>query len=147
MMKNKSSRAALVVAMTACTLSLTLVPKLAFADHHKDCSTMVGCDKKSCEIKKQITMAKAHGNTNKVAGLETALKGVESNCTNDGLKQDLTTEIAEVKQQIDKYEADLKEAEEESNLDKTYKYQQKLLSENTKLKQLEQELSSLDGSK
>ncbi len=46
-----------------------------------------------------------------------------------------------MKQQIDKYDADLRDAEEESNLDKTYKYQQKLLSENTKLKQLQQELT------
>ncbi|MEZ9593592.1 DUF1090 domain-containing protein [Shewanella sp. 10N.261.52.F9] len=142
-MKNTSVVA--LTAISACILSFALPAKLAFADHHQDCSTMVGCDKKRCEISKQIVMAKAHGNTHKVSGLETALQNVEANCTNDGLKQDLTAEIADVKQQIDKYEADLKEAEEESNLDKTYKYQQKLLSENTKLKQLEQELASLQA--
>ncbi|MCK8045472.1 DUF1090 domain-containing protein [Shewanella sp. 1CM18E] len=144
-MKNTSVVA--LAAMSACILSFALPTKLVFADHHQDCSTMVGCDKKRCEISKQIIMAKAHGNSHKVAGLETALKNVETHCTTDALKQDLTAEIADVKQQIDKYQASLKEAEEERNLDKTYKYKQKLLSENTKLAELEQELASLEENK
>ena len=45
---------------------------------------LTGCAAKKHEISQQLEQARAHGNSNQVAGLEKALSEVEAHCTDAG---------------------------------------------------------------
>jgi len=107
------------------------------------CEEFKGCERKFCEIEKQITIAKSKGNTDKVEGLQIALKESKSTCSNESLIEDLTSEMSEVKEKILEYEDDLKEAKDDEKPEKIKKYTDKIAEEKNKLKQLEAELKEL----
>lgn len=104
------------------------------------CSHVSGCERKICEMERQLDIAESMGNQHKVAGLNRALKRVEDNCTDRGLNSDRREKIAESKQDIADYQADLHEAQRRGKTDKVHKYQRKIDKEQRKLQQLERDL-------
>lgn len=109
-----------------------------------DCGNLKGCEKKFCEIERQLKIAQEKGNKGKVHGLTRSLENAKEHCTDKGLKEDLVEEIEETNNKIVEYESDLKEAKEYGKKDKVRKYQEKIEEEKNKIKHLEDELSNLD---
>ncbi len=128
------------VVFTGLLFVSTYVPAIASSD----CNNLKGCEKKSCEIERQLNIAQEKGNKPKAAGLRTALDNVKEHCTDKGLKEDLSKEIEETQNDITEYESDLKEAEEYGKKDKVRKYQVKIEEKKNKIKRLEEELSNLN---
>ncbi|WP_439134195.1 DUF1090 domain-containing protein [Pseudomaricurvus sp.] len=118
------------------------IPHLAVAS--PDCQSYQGCEKKFCEIEKQIAISLEKGNERKAEGLREALKNSRRHCTDKGLEAELAEEIQEAKEEMAEYESDLKEATEHGEEDKVRKYQGKIEEEKNKIKSLERELSDLD---
>ena len=54
-----------------------------------------GCRKKEQQLEKQLDYARAHNNTNRVIGLERALKQVRLNCTETGQKEKYYSKVQE----------------------------------------------------
>ncbi len=130
------------------TISLAGVvfsPALVFPVSPPDCTDLIGCERKFCEIEKQIVIAQEVGNTHKVEGLEKALKEALDNCTNKGLIEELMGKILEAKEDLAEHEADLREAEADEKQDKIVKYREKIVEDTNKIKRLEDELSVLEN--
>ena len=130
----------LTVALTG--LLFVLLSALVIAS--SDCVKLKGCEKKFCEIERQLEVAQEKGNKRKANGLRRALENTKENCTDKGLKEDLIKEIEEVNEEIAEYESDLKEAKEYGKTDKVRKYQEKIEEEKSKINHLKDELSNLD---
>ncbi|MCD6388151.1 MAG: DUF1090 domain-containing protein [Desulfobulbaceae bacterium] len=109
-----------------------------------DCDNLKGCERKFCEIERQLNIAQEKGNKRKADGLRKSLDNAKEHCTDNGLKEDLIREIEEAQKEITEYESDLKEAEEYGKKDKVRKYQVKIEEKKNKIKGLEDELSSLN---
>jgi len=125
--------------VTLAGLLFISIPVLASTD----CSNLKGCERKFCEIEKQLVIAQEKDNERKTDGLKKALNEAKQNCTDKGLKEDLVGEIEEIKEEIAEYESDLKEAKKYRKTDKVRKYQEKIEEEKNKIKHLEDELSNL----
>ena len=109
-----------------------------------DCVNLKGCEKKFCEIERQLNIAQDKDNMRKADGLKRALENAKEHCTDKGLKEDLIEEIEEANEEIVEYESDLKEAKEYGKTDKVRKYQEKIKEEKSKINRLEDELSNLN---
>jgi len=130
----------LTIALISVLFILISVPVYASAD----CINLKGCEKKFCEIERQLNIAQEKGNKGKVNGLTKSLENAKEHCTDKGLKEDLVEEIEEANDEIVEYESDLKEAKEYGKKDKVRKYEEKIEEEKNKIKYLEDELSTLD---
>ncbi len=117
----------------------TYVPAIASSD----CNNLKGCERKFCEIERQLNIAQEKGNKRKAAGLRKSLDNVKEHCTDNGLKEDLIREIEETQKDKAEYESDLKEAEEYGKKDKVSKYQVKIEEKKNEIKRLGDELSNL----
>ncbi|WP_392433255.1 DUF1090 domain-containing protein [Yersinia sp. HM-2024] len=93
------------------------------------------CDIKANEIQQQIDYAKKHGNTHRVAGLETALNQVKNNCTVESLEADRQSKIKEKQHKVAERQEELKEAQETGNAEKITKKQKKLTEAQAELEQ------------
>jgi len=120
--------------------ALAYVPAIASSD----CNNLKGCERKFCEIERQLNTSQEKGNKHKAAGLRQALDNAKEHCTDNGLKEDLIREIEETQKDITEYESDLKEAEEYEKKDKVRKYQAKIGEMKNKIKRLDDELSNLN---
>ena len=89
------------------TITLMLLSGLAQAQE--------SCAAKEAEISRQLEHALADGNDKRVRGLETALKKVRANCTDEGLQAERQEEIEEARDEVVEREADLREALEEGS--------------------------------
>ena len=116
------------------------VPAIASSD----CNNLKGCERKFCEIERQLNIAQEKGNKRKTAGLRKSLDNAKEHCTDNGLKEDLIREIEETQKDITEYESDLKEAEEYGKMDKVSKYQGKIEEKKNEIKRLEDELSNFN---
>lgn len=119
---------------------LTSIPVVASSD----CGNLKGCEKKFCEIEKQLNIAQEKGHKGKENGLTRSLKNAKEHCTDKGLKEKLVEEIEKSNNDIVEHESDLKEAKEYGKKDKVRKYQEKIEEEKNKIKHLKVELSNLD---
>ena len=104
---------------------------------------MTGCKKKICHIEKDILIAKKIENKSKEKGLQTALEKVNAHCTDDKLIEDLEEKIEDTKKDLQEDKEDYEEALKDNRPDKIEKYQIKMSEENKKIKQLEEELKTL----
>ena len=118
----------------------TYVPAIASSD----CNNLKGCERKFCEIERQLNIAQEKGNKSKAAGLRKSLDNAKKHCTDNGIKEDLIKEIEDTQKDIIEYESDLKEAEEYEKKDKIRKYQIKIEEKKNKIKRLDDELSNLN---
>ncbi|CAH6919529.1 putative Protein YqjC [Vibrio chagasii] len=107
------------------------------------CDTLVGCEKKFCEIEYQIKKAEQYDNNYKVERLTKALKAAKENCTNEGLKDEILEKIESNEQDLAEYQADLEEAQRDDRADKIRKYESKIEKELRKIDDLKQELSEI----
>ncbi len=107
------------------------------------CDTLVGCEKKFCEIEYQIKKAEQYDNNYKVERLTKALKAAKENCTNEGLKDEILEKIESNEQDLAEYQADLEEAKRDDRADKIRKYESKIEKELRKIDGLKQELSEI----
>lgn len=105
------------------------------------------CDAKRANIEKQIAQAKAHNNSHRVAGLETALAKINANCTTEGLVEDaqdrvtkLEKKIAEKQEDIREIEADKQKAQAKGDAKKVAKYDEKIDDKKGDITELEAEL-------
>ncbi len=136
--------AALFLVSKITLAGLLFVSTSAPAITSSDCEKFKGCEKKFCEIERQLNISKEKGNERKTDGLRKSLKNAKEHCTDKGLKTDLIEEIKETKEEIAEYKSDLKEAKEYGKTDKVRKYQEKIKEENNKIKHLEDKLTDLD---
>jgi hypothetical protein len=110
-----------------------------------ECKNNTGCEKKFCEIERQITIAKDHNNEEKLRGLNIALIESKSNCSDESLIEELTSKADEIKEDILEHEKDLKEAKYDQKEDKILKYNNKIAEDNLELKQIESELATMQN--
>jgi hypothetical protein len=108
-----------------------------------ECSQYKGCERKFCEIEKQITIAKSKGKKEKVKGKTIALEESKLNCSIKSLRDKLNYKISGVESEIIAYENDLKEAKEDEKPNKVIKYKNKIVEEQIKLNNLKAELNEL----
>ncbi|MGW1443418.1 DUF1090 domain-containing protein [Serratia rhizosphaerae] len=98
-----------------------------------------GCAAKEQEIQQQIDYATQHGNSQRVAGLKTALGEVQAHCTDAGLQAEQQKKIEEKQHKVSERRQELKEAQQTGKLDKITKKQQKLAEAEAELKQAQAE--------
>lgn len=108
-----------------------------------ECEKYIGCEKKVCEIERQINIAKNKSNERKLSGLNIALDKTQSNCSNESIVEDLLSKIEEIEEDILDYEDDLEEAIEDEKADKILKYNNKIAREKQELKHVESELATM----
>lgn len=85
------------------------------------------CLEKRRDIESQIEHARAHGNRDRLAGLERALAAAEANCTPEGLRQARERDAAEAAEKVAERERELAEARAEGkDADKIAKREAKL---------------------
>lgn len=109
-----------------------------------DCSQLKGCDKKYCEIEKQLQLAKDKNNKNQISGLTKSLDNAKKTCTDSGLKKELTEKIKDANADIAEYEEDLKKAQAKGSVKKVAKYQAKIEQKKIEIKALEKDLAELN---
>lgn len=139
MLNNKIYKMTIIKSIT---ISLLLAGSTAVIAKD-DCSNLTGCEKKACEVNRELLTAKQQGHAYKIAGLKKALNNINSYCTNDGLKAELQQKIDDANLEIEEYKTDLNKAKQQGKQAKVAKYQQKLNDETKQLQQLIDELNSL----
>lgn len=102
---------------------------------------LTGCAAKKQAIALQLEQARAHGNSNQVAGLEKALSEVEAHCTDAGLRKERENKVLEAKHEVSKRQADLDKAMKKGDPEKIDKRKNKLAESR---KELQEALDQLD---
>ncbi|HVE06839.1 MAG TPA: DUF1090 domain-containing protein [Paraburkholderia sp.] len=69
-----------------------------------------GCDAKRVSIENEIAYAQAHGNANRVNGLETALAQMNANCTDAALRSAAQRKVDDAQKKLAERQRDLQEA-------------------------------------
>lgn len=129
---------------TTLMAGLLLTSVLASASSFAESTTnaaLTGCAAKRHSISSQIEVAEAHGNSSQQAGLEKALKEVESNCTDAGLRAEREAKLVKAKEEVSEREVDLREALAGGDKDDISKRQSKLHEARAELQQAQDELS------
>lgn len=100
----KNTLKAVLLCSMLCSMSCSLMfPLLASAQTG-------GCEVKRASLEKELVYARAHGNTKRVDGLETALGQMNAHCTDASLRRDSERKIASAQKRLDEREKDLQEA-------------------------------------
>ena len=102
---------------------------------------LTGCAAKKQAITLQLEQARAHGNSNQVAGLEKALSEVQAHCTDAGLRKERENKVLEAKHEVSKRQADLDKAMKKGDPEKIDKRKNKLAESR---KELQEALDQLD---
>lgn len=87
---------------------------------------LTGCAAKKQAITLQLEQARAHGNSNQVAGLEKALSEVTANCTDASLKKERENKVLDAKHEVSRRQADLDKAMKKGDAEKINKRKDKL---------------------
>lgn len=114
---------------------------LVFALGAQAQTTARGCAAKKNSLEQQITYAKKHGNTHRLAGLETALAEVNAHCTDSGLRASREAKIKEKQEKVAERQADLKKSQETGDSKKIAKKQKKVQEAQAELKEAQNELN------
>lgn len=107
------------------------------------CTELYGCEKKSCEIKRKLKIAKDVENEHMYQGLKIALKEV-SRCKDEVVYKEIVDDIYEIKEELLDYKDELKEAQDDFDVDKIDKYKEKINEGEEELKSLRIELSKFN---
>lgn len=117
-------------------LGLLLTSSAAsFADNDS-----TGCAAKRQALQEKIEIARQHGNSRQVAGLEEALSQVEAHCNDDTLASRRQAKVEDARQEVQQREMDLREALGKGDPDKIAKRQAKLAESRLELEQAQAEL-------
>ncbi|MQR00703.1 DUF1090 domain-containing protein [Glaciimonas soli] len=85
-----------------------------------------GCAAKRASLEKEMDYAKAHGNSGRIAGLQTALDAVRNNCSEASLAAEREEKITEKTHAVEEKKADLKRAQASGSPKKIAKSKSKL---------------------
>ena len=106
------------------------------------------CERKIRSIEQQIAIAKQHNNTDKVLGLQKALRNVNLWCTEEGELAEAEIDVLEKQEKVQEREEELAEAIAEGKEDKKIaKHRQKLEEAKKELLDAEKTRDSLKPSK
>ena len=118
---------------TVTALSLTLVSLLTI----NAASAAESCADKRASIEKEISYARQHNNTFKLAGLQKALDEVNTHCTAASVRNDAQQAVRKAEKKLSEKQNDLREAEQDlnqaiarDNKSKINKYQEKVTEKN-----------------
>lgn len=100
-----------------------------------------GCAAKQQDLQHELSIAREHGNTPQIAGLEKALREVTEHCTDEGLLKARQEKVAEKQAKVQEREQDLREAQATGRSDKIDKQQRKLEDAREELKTAQDALS------
>lgn len=100
-----------------------------------------GCKAKKQDIQQELSMARQHRNSERIAGLEKALREANEHCTDAGLQQARQEKMAEKQQKVQKREQDLHEAQASGRSDKIEKQQRKLADARAELQEAQNALT------
>lgn len=137
-MDKKSPEFKMKKTLTLTCIVLMLAAPAAFARQQV---AATGCDAKAQHIQRQLEHARAHGNTNRAAGLEKALYDVNANCTDAGLKAEREAKVRDKQQKVNERRQELAEAKADGRAEKISKKQQKLNKAEDELREAQAELS------
>ncbi len=124
-------------------LGVLLLSMNVVANVEIDCNDLIGCNKKTCHIKKDLQIAKKMENSSRVKGLKIALEKVNKYCTDDKLAKNLEEKIEESKKDLQEDMENYEESVKENRPEKIEKYKTKISEENRKIQKLEEELKAL----
>ena len=102
---------------------------------------LTGCAAKKHAISVQLEQARAHGNSEQIAGLEKALSEVTAHCTDAGLRKERENKVLEAKHEVSKRQADLDKTMKKGDPKKIDKRKTKLAESR---KELQEALDQLD---
>lgn len=92
------------------------------------------CAAKRVHIERQLSEARARGNTQEIKGLQRALKANIAHCTDASLAKEREAQIAKAQREVAKRERDLREAERKGDA-------QKIATRKAKLEEAQHELA------
>lgn len=118
------------------TVSLASMPLLAA----EEVPELTGCAAKRQAISAQIEQAKAHGNSEQQAGLETALSQVTAHCTDASLRKERENKVLDAKHEVSRRQADLDKAMKKGDAEKINKRKDKLAQSRKELQEAVDEL-------
>ena len=101
---------------------------------------LTGCAAKKQAITTQLEYARAHGNTNQIAGLEKALSEVTAHCTDASLKKERENKVLEAKHEVSRRQGDLDKAMKKGDPEKINKLKDKLAKSRKELQEAVEEL-------
>ncbi|MBD9501604.1 DUF1090 domain-containing protein [Pseudomonas sp. BGr12] len=125
-------------ALMAAILALGCANPLLAADAAKQ--PLTGCAAKRAAIETQLEQAKAQGNGNRVAGLQTALEKVKTYCTDASLTQERKQNVLDAEKEVAQREKDLRKAMNKGDAEKIEKRKDKLAEARAELEQAKREL-------
>ncbi len=111
-----------------------------------DCAHLKGCAEKTCQVNKQIILAKKVNNTDKLKGLNKALEEIKEHCNDDEIIADIEKNISEAKEELAEHKEELKEAKVEQKNDKIEKYTMKIKENEAEIVLLQGKLSKMNSS-
>jgi hypothetical protein len=101
---------------------------------------LTGCAAKRANLETQLEQAKAQGNSNRVAGLQTALEKVKTYCTDASLSQERKQNVLDAEKDVAQREKDLRKAMSKGDPQKIEKRKDKLAEAHAELEQAKREL-------
>lgn len=119
--------------ITLCSLSTPLLAA-------EPTQELTGCAAKRQSIATQIEHAKAHGNSDQLAGLEKALSEVTAHCTDASLKKERENKVLEAKHEVSRRQGDLDKAMKKGDPEKINKLKDKLAKSRKELQEAVEEL-------
>ena len=125
-------------ALMATVLALGCASPLLAADAATQ--PLTGCAAKRAAIETQLEQAKAQGNGNRVAGLQTALEKVKTYCTDGSLTQERKQNVLDAEKEVAQREKDLRKAMSKGDAEKIEKRKDKLAEARAELEQAKREL-------
>ncbi len=125
------------------TLALLAISSFTFAN--ENCEALKGCAEKSCQVEKQIALAKENGNSQKIDGLNKALTEITEHCSDNKIISDIEDDLSKVNDDLKEHKQELKEAMAEEKSDKIEKYNEKIKEDEAEISALKKELSKMNG--
>ena len=124
-------------------IGLLLLSANIEANTQVNCDILKGCEKKICNLEKDIGIAKKMENKSRVEGLETSLEKVKKHCTDDSLIKDVEDKMDDKNKDLKEHTKDYEEALKDNRPEKIEKYKAKMAEDNQEILQLENELKAL----
>ncbi|GJG96718.1 DUF1090 domain-containing protein [Cupriavidus pauculus] len=87
------------------------------------------CEAKRSALENEIAYARAHGNKDRISGLETALSKLTANCTDAALDAKAEQRIRDAQKKVDERERDLEKAKKDGKSQSKIVQQQRKLDE------------------
>lgn len=102
---------------------------------------LTGCAAKRAEIAGKLDEARARGDQDAVAGLQTALEKAKTYCSDDGLAQQRAQRVIDAEKEVSRREKDLRKALDKGDAEKLEKRKSKLAEARAELEQAKRELA------